>query len=227
MTSARTRRRSIGRPPQRAAVDARELLLDAALLLFAERGVAGTTIAGIAARAGVTPAMVHYYFSNRERLLDAVAEERLRKIVTSVWAPVVETDQVVLMLRGLVKRILEATEANPWLPSLWLREVVSEGGQLRDRLLRILPFEYVRHLIGAVVDAQRRGEVSPRLEPRLVLLSVIGLTFLPLATMRMWQVLPILQGVEREDIARHAEALLVGAFSPPARHSPKRARRAP
>jgi len=221
------RRRSIGRPPQGAAVDARELLLDAALPLFAERGVAGTTIAGIAARAGVTPAMVHYYFSNRDRLLDAVAEERLRKIVTSVWAPVVETEQVVPMLRGLVRRILEATEANPWLPSLWLREVVSEGGQLRDRLLRILPFEYVRHLIGAVAAAQRRGEVSPRLEPRLVLLSVIGLTFLPLATMRMWRALPILQGVEREDIARHAEALLAGAFSPPARQRTKTTRGAP
>ena len=225
--SSKAARRSIGRPPQGAAVDARELLLDAALPLFAERGVAGTTIAGIAARAGVTPAMVHYYFSNRDRLLDAVAEERLREIVTSVWAPVVATDEVVPMLRGLVKRILEATEANPWLPSLWLREVVSEGGQLRDRLLRILPFEYVRHLIGTVAGAQRRGEVSPHLEPRLVLLSVIGLTFLPLATMRMWQVLPILQGVEREDIARHAEALLVGAFSPPPRHRTKTVRGAP
>jgi AcrR family transcriptional regulator len=221
MPSARTARRSIGRPPQATAVDARELLLDAALTLFAERGVAGTTIAEIAAGAGVTPAMVHYYFSNRDRLLDAVAEERLKQIVTAVWSPVVETNKVVPMLRGLVQRILEATEVNPWLPSLWLREVVSEGGQLRDRLMRILPFEYVRHLIDTVATAQRRGEVSPRLEPRLVVLSVIGLTFLPLATIRMWQVVPVLKGVNREDIARHAEALLVGAFSGPTRRRAK------
>jgi AcrR family transcriptional regulator len=223
MNSARTARRSIGRPPQGAAVDARARLLDAGLRLFAERGVAGTTIAEIAAKAGVTPAMFHYYFSSRERLLDAVAEERLREIVTGVWAPVVETNEVVPMLRGLVQRIVKTTEVNPWLPSLWLREVMSEGGQLRDRLIRILPFEYVRHLISAVASAQRRGEVSPRLEPRLVLLSVLGLTFLPLATMRLWQVLPILQGVDREDVARHAEALLVSAFSKPARRSARSA----
>ena len=223
MSPARTARRSIGRPPQGTAVDARAQLLDAALLLFAEQGVAGTTIAGIAARAGVTPAMVHYYFANRDRLLDAVAQERLREIVTAVWSPVVETDEVVPMLRGLVQRILRATEVHPWLPSLWLREVVSEGGQLRERLMRILPFEYVRHLIGAVAGAQRRGEVSPRLEPRLVLLSVLGLTFLPLATIRLWQGLPVLQGVEREDVARHAEALLAAAFSKPARRRAKSA----
>jgi len=223
MSASRTARRSIGRPPQGTAVDARTQLLDAALTLFAEQGVAGTTIAGIAARAGVTSAMVHYYFSNRERLLDAVAQERLREIVTGVWSPVVETHEVVPMLRGLVQRILRATEVHPWLPSLWLREVVSEGGQLRDRLMRILPFESVRHLIGAVAGAQRRGEVSPQLEPRLVLLSVIGLTFLPLATIRLWRALPLLQGVEREDVARHAEALLVSAFSRPARRRAKSA----
>ncbi|HEX4618387.1 MAG TPA: TetR/AcrR family transcriptional regulator [Steroidobacteraceae bacterium] len=221
MTSPQTPRRSIGRPAQGTATDARAQLLDAALGLFAERGVAGTTIAGIAARAGVTPAMVHYYFSNRARLLDAVAQERLREIVTGVWSPVAETSEIVPMLRGLVQRILKASEVNPWLPSLWLREVVSEGGQLRDRLIGILPFDYVRHLIATVAGAQRRGEVSPRLEPRLVLLSVLGLTFLPLATIRLWQVLPMLQGVEREDIARHADALLVAAFSKPARRRAK------
>lgn len=221
MSPARTTRRSIGRPPQASALDARQRLLDAALTLFAEHGVAGTTIAGIAARAGVTPAMVHYYFSNRDRLLDAVAHERLREIVTGVWSPVVGTTEVVPMLRGLVQRILAATEAHPWLPSLWLREVVSEGGQLRERLMRILPLESVRHLIGAVAGAQRRGEVSPRLEPRLVLLSVLGLTFLPLATIRLWSALPLLQGVERQDVARHAEELLVSAFSKPARRREK------
>jgi TetR/AcrR family transcriptional regulator len=215
--SANTARRSIGRPPQGSAVDARALLLDAALIEFADRGVAGTRFAQIAARAGVTPAMVHYYFRNRERLLDAIAEERLREIVSRVWSPVAASDAAVPMLRGLVQRILEATEVNPWLPSLWLREVVSEGGQLRDRLMRILPLESVRHLIGTVAGAQRRGEVSRQLEPRLMMLSVIGLTFLPLATMRLWQVLPMLQGIDRADIARHAEALLAGAFSKPGR----------
>jgi len=207
------RRRSLGRPRQRAGADARERLLDAALLLFAEQGIAATTVAAIASRAGVTSAMVHYYFKDRDRLLDAVAEERLLQAVTGVWMPVLETEALVPMVRGLVQRIVAATERHPWLPSLWLREIVSEGGQLRDRLMKILPFEAVRHLIGAVAAAQRRGDTDPDLDPRLVVLSVIGLTLLPLATLRLWQVLPFLQGVSREQVARHAEALLVSAFS--------------
>jgi TetR/AcrR family transcriptional regulator len=217
MNPARTARRRIGRPRQSTGIDARERLLDAALVLFAEHGAAGTTIAGIAARAGVTPAMVHYYFRDRDHLLDAIAGERLLKTVSAVWGPVIETDELVPMVRGLVQRILAATEANPWLPSLWLREIVSEGGQLRDRLLKILPFEFVRHLVATVASAQRRGAVNAQLEPRLMLLTVIGLTLLPLATIRLWQVVPIFEGITRADVVRHAEALLVSALSAPAR----------
>jgi AcrR family transcriptional regulator len=216
--------RSIGRPRQGAGIAARESLLDAAVALFAERGVAGTTIAGIAARAGVTAAMVHYYFSDRDRLLDAVVEERLLRTITAVWSPVVETREAVPMLRGLVRRILKAVEVMPWLPSLWLREVLSEGGQLRSRLLGRLPLEYIRHLIAVVTNAQRRGLLNRELEPRLVFMSVLGLTLLPLSTIRLWKEIPLLQQVSREDVARHAEALLVSAFSP-RRRAPGRKRR--
>ena len=205
--------RSIGRPRQGTGLGARESLLDAAVGLFAERGVAGTSIAEIATRAGVTAAMVHYYFTDRDRLLDAVVEERLLPTITAVWSPVVETAETGPMLRGLVRRILEATEVKPWLPSLWLREVLSEGGQLRSRLLRRLPLGYIQHLIGAVASAQRRGLINPQLEPRLVFLTVLGVTLLPLATIGVWKEIPALQQVNREDVARHAEALLMSAFS--------------
>jgi hypothetical protein len=113
-----------------------------------------------------------------------------------------------------VQRIFKAAEANPWLPSLWLREIVSESGRLRAPLLQMLRFEYVGHLISIVAAAKRRGEIDPQFEPRLVAVSVIGTTLLPLAASSFWQQVPQLQGIHREDVARHAEALLVSAFSP-------------
>ena len=213
MRSARTLRRSIGRPRQIAGVDARELLLDAASALFAEHGIAGTTIAAIASRAGVTPAMVHYYFTNRDQLVDALARERLLPTVNAVWAPVVDSNDLVPMLRGLVQRIFAAAERYPWLPSLWLREIVSEGGQLRALLLKNLRFEYVLHLTKTVTAAQRRGEIDAQIDPRLVFLSVLGNTLLPLAAGGLWHQVPVLQRVTGKDVARHAEALLVSAFS--------------
>ncbi|EPC4490694.1 TetR/AcrR family transcriptional regulator, partial [Serratia liquefaciens] len=54
----------------------REHLLDTALNLFARQGIADTSLNAIAREAGVTPAMLHYYFHNREQLLDVLIEER-------------------------------------------------------------------------------------------------------------------------------------------------------
>ena len=49
----------------------REAILDAARKRFGDTGYAGATIRGIAADAGVDPALVHHYYGNKERLFSA------------------------------------------------------------------------------------------------------------------------------------------------------------
>jgi AcrR family transcriptional regulator len=213
----------LGRPRFVAGSDMRENLLDAAVVRFAAEGIAATSTAKIASDAGVTAAMVHYYFKNRESLLDAVAEERLLTNVESVWTPVAEGEtRAVDLVRGLVRRIMHAAQTQPWLPTLWLREVVSDGGQLRGRLLSRLPLAHVHKLISSLGEAQHRGELNPEVEPRLVMISLIGLTLLPLATMNIWRSVPPLKSITRQELARHAEALLLHGLFPrtskPGRH---------
>lgn len=182
---------------------------------FAREGIAATSTAKIAGDAGVTAAMVHYYFKSRESLLDAVAEERLLRNVNAVWAPVAEGDRGAAdLVRGLVQRIMSAGQSQPWLPTLWLREVVSEGGHLRERLISRLPLAYVQKLLSSLAQAQRRGEMNSDVEPRLVMISLIGLTLLPLATMNIWRSVPPLKGVTSGALARHAEALLLHGLFP-------------
>jgi TetR/AcrR family transcriptional regulator len=207
--------RRLGRPRFVAGMDVRERLLDAAVMRFAREGIAATSTAKIAADAGVTAAMVHYYFTNRDSLLDAVAEERLLRNVNAVWAPVKDAEvSAPDLVRGLVRRIMHAGLTQSWLPTLWLREVVSEGGQLRQRLLNRLPFAQLQTFMKSLAEAQRRGEVNGEVDPRLVFVSLLGLTLLPLATMGIWRSLPPLKSVTHEDLARHAEALLLhGLFA--------------
>jgi AcrR family transcriptional regulator len=49
-------------------------VLAAAREVFAERGFDGATIRGIAATAGVDPALVHHYFGNKDKLFLAAVE---------------------------------------------------------------------------------------------------------------------------------------------------------
>ena len=56
-------RRGPGRP-RGGSPETRDLILEAARGVLAERGFPGATVREIANRAGVNPAMVHYYFGS-------------------------------------------------------------------------------------------------------------------------------------------------------------------
>ncbi|KGD88237.1 TetR family transcriptional regulator [Achromobacter sp. RTa] len=222
-----------GRPqrPDNAAV--RGQLLDLATDLFAARGVAATTISHIAQQAGVTPAMVHYYFKSRDQLIDAVVLERIVPVIGFVWSSVPLAEGAARIpapdpaaaarafIADIVGRLVQCAAQRPWLPSLWLHEVVNEGGQLRERVLRHLPSDRLHAFAGLIADSQRQGAITPGVEPRLVFLSILGLTLLPLATSSLWR--RVLQGdaqaqsIDTQTIAAHAIAMLTGGlFSPSA-----------
>ncbi|MFV0243574.1 MAG: TetR/AcrR family transcriptional regulator [Qingshengfaniella sp.] len=55
-------------------------ILDIAELLFADLGYAGTSMRQVAERVGANPALINYYFSNKENLFRAVFLRRAAKI---------------------------------------------------------------------------------------------------------------------------------------------------
>lgn len=57
---------------ERPTSGTRERLLEAAMLVFAERGFAAATIREICARAGANVAAVHYHFGDKRRLYEAI-----------------------------------------------------------------------------------------------------------------------------------------------------------
>lgn len=175
-----------GRPFADPDRDTRTQLLNAAAELFAEQGVAATSFTTIARRARLTPAMVHYHFSDREQLIDAVVDERLLPFITYVWDPVQLGDDPAELIRGVVTRLLEKIELAPWVPSTWMREILNEAGLLRGRMMRRLPIEKVRIVGQTIARAQASGSANPALDPLLVVFSAIGLVMLHMATLRAW-----------------------------------------
>ncbi len=203
-------RPTLGRRARATDSDARGQLLDAAVGLFAERGVANTTVARIAAAAGVTSAMVHYWFDTRERLLDAVVEERVAPLFFHIWDPVdVEHGAPLELVRGIVGRMFDVTEKQPWLPSLWLREIVNEGGLLREQALRHIPLQRVAGFGQNIARGKARGEVNPEIEPLLLFNSILALVMLPQATSRIWQRINPTLKLDRAMLERHVGALLM------------------
>lgn len=73
----------MGRRPD---IDGRELLLEAALRLFAEQGIEGVSIRAVNREAGLGPASVHYHFGTKDALLDAVLHRYGDVVIESIKA---------------------------------------------------------------------------------------------------------------------------------------------
>lgn len=74
------RNRRPGRPE--GQTNLADEILDAAEALFAELGYAGTTMRQVADQLGVTPAMIAYYFQNKDNLFRNVFIRRGRRIAS-------------------------------------------------------------------------------------------------------------------------------------------------
>jgi len=190
---------------------AREDLLDTAIALFAERGIANTTISEIAAAGGVTTAMIHYWFNTRDGLLDAVVDERIAPVIRHIWDPAdPEHEEAPDLIRGILERIFALTEKMAWLPSLWVREIINEGGMLRERALSHIPQAPNAAFRQSIARAQARGEINPDIAPEMLLISMLGLTMLPQAAGRMPRhIKPGAAAVDRERLQRHVKALVM------------------
>lgn len=153
-----------GRRP--GAPDTRVEVLDAARVLFAERGFSRTTIRAIAAGAGVDPALVHHYFGSKDDLFVAALE--LPVDPREVLAPV-----VALGPDGAGERLLR-TFLSVWddpatQPALLAvaRTVISEDGG------RLLEDGFIPVIVGPVLGALVPDR--PEVRVPLVASQVVGL----------------------------------------------------
>jgi AcrR family transcriptional regulator len=166
----------------------REHLLDAALSRFASEGIRAAALKDIARQAGATPALVHYYFGNKDQLLAAVIEERLMPVLAELRDSLAGMDgDARELVRRFVHGLHAAVARHPWLPVIWVREILTEGGVLREMMIgRVAPL-IPQVLAQRLAQAQARGEINPGLDPRLLVVSLIGLTLFPLAAEPIWR----------------------------------------
>ena len=208
--------RAVGRPAAEGGSDLRATLLDVAVARFAKRGIAATTLREIANEAGVNPALVHYYFGDKSQLLQAVIAERLMPAFGEVRNAAVQAgDDIAGLIAGFVRGMCTTIERHPWLPPLWIREVLCEGGALREVLMSSQMPQMPQLLAKRFAEAQAAGQLNPDLDPRLLVTSLIGLTLFPAAGAPIWRRLLDAEDIDATAMRDHAIALLDGGIGLP------------
>jgi AcrR family transcriptional regulator len=157
-----------------ATPEADTLILDAAEALFARQGFAATTIKAIGRAAGVNPALLYYYFPDKERLYHAVLERRLGNAAREIssrlspeLAPLEALDQ---LLRGYARLMRSA----PNLPRLLARELADHEAAHALPLIREVAAGLFQRICDVIRAGQSAGSIRPELDPRFTAISLVS-----------------------------------------------------
>jgi AcrR family transcriptional regulator len=128
--------------PKRIDVAGRELLVSAALKLFAAYGIDAVSIRAVNREAGLGPASVHYHFGTKEALLEAVLElhadmvaEQIRRgarDITAAAGTATARDLVAMLASPYQDLMDEQTDGISWV-QLVGRIVQSDPKWILDR----------------------------------------------------------------------------------------------
>ena len=207
-SGASRRSRGAGRPSG-DDVNLRARLLDAAAKLFGRTGIEATSLRAIASEAEVTPAMLHYYFGDKARVTQALIEERLLPAIAPLRLQLEQTgDDPRALVETFARGIGDIVARHPWLPPLWVREVVCEGGVLRELMFSQVVPGLPQMLAQRFAAAQARGLLNPGLDPRLLVVSLVGLTLFPAAGAPIWRRAFGADQLDATDLLTHTLALL-------------------
>ena len=134
--------------------DTESRILQAAEEEFLLKGLEGARTTAIAERAGVTHAMLHYYFRTKNMLFERIIEEKMRNAGNIMQAVFVLGDMPLMerVKRG-VEQHFDFIAANPNLPRFVIQEIYShpERHEIMDRC----PDAATRHCVAQSVCIYR------------------------------------------------------------------------
>lgn len=176
-TTRVARKCKVGRPSEQGRREVRGRLGTAARELFARHGFEAVSLKQVAEAAGVTPAMVHYYFGDKQGLWLAVLEDYLEEALGGMLAARAQIEGP----GGLdvyLARHAELLARQPWVAPLLFRELILGGGPSADFVQRF-PAQLRDLLRSAVEHAKRRGEIARELDSDLLVLSLLSAAVFP------------------------------------------------
>ena len=150
----------------------RNSLLDAAGVLFAERGYDGARVDEICAAAGVNKAMVSYHFRGKDGLYQEVLRRDFSPVAESMIALRSEKLPPDEKLRRFIRIFGEMHAKRPALSRMVIREILSSGRHLDATLLPRF-VEVFRTLIEIIESGCRTG-VFRKVDPLLTHQSITG-----------------------------------------------------
>jgi TetR/AcrR family transcriptional regulator len=165
-------------------------LLRAAATEFAEHGYAGTSIAGIAGRAGVSKSTVFHHFESKQSLYLAVIQAAAREFGHKLDALLSDPAQPAEGVTAFQQAHLNHIRSHPQVATLVLRELQGQDPDRSLALVRDVLWPNFNKLVRFLDDAAAAGVIRAGVDPHAVALTLLSANVMFFQTEQILKRLP-------------------------------------
>ena len=169
-----------------------EVILEAAEEEFLEKGFSSARTVSIAEKAGVTHAMLNYYFRSKEQLFEKILNEKVEILLDSVTQAFASPElPVVERIEKAMKIHFQFLAANPKLPMFLLGEMKSRPDLIQIILSHISTLRPVLDGLQKDLDKSSREGKTATIDLNTLVVDFLSLNLAPFLILNFQKVLNI------------------------------------
>lgn len=161
------------------SISTEKKILEAAKVVFTQKGYSGTRMQEVADKAGINKAMLHYYFRSKEKLFRVILSEALEAI-TPVMLRVLRSDKDVMgKLEDIVHNYLLMLTERPHMPLFVMHELSqNQGRYVTERLKSQDSFPLVMSFFQQIIAEGESGKIR-KINPIHLMMNTMSLIVFP------------------------------------------------
>ena len=158
--------------------DTEQVILQAARKIFIRKGLTGARMQDIADQAGFNKALVHYYFTSKDKLFDLVFEQEFGNLFSSL-AMIVSSDLPLFeKIEKIISLDIERLSQFPGLPIFVLNEMSRNPDVILKRLKKI-PVEKVLGVFQKQINAEIKKGTIKKISAAQLFINIQSLCIFP------------------------------------------------
>lgn len=146
-------------------------IIEAAVPLFATKGLAAVSVKELADAAGVNIALISYYFGGKDNLYAFVLQNQL-SVLEDAFNVMNQEISPVMKIRRFTEMLLVSYKKSPYLNRLFFMEILSPTKYF-DTIVKTAAQRLHGYLKGCIIEAIAAGEFRSDIEPEFAAMSMM------------------------------------------------------
>ncbi len=157
-------------------IDTSEKILNAATHEFEEKGYNGTRMQGIANRAGINKALLHYYYKSKDALFQIIIHKAFKVFIPQIVSVFEEDTDLFTTIEKFTSSYIDVYIKNPRVPSFITQEINNNP----ERLVNLIQSSGVNVEIfkNKIIKAVKEGQIID-IDPEQLIVNIVSLCLFP------------------------------------------------